>query len=170
MGISGVDVVTVGIPYGFECYADCYPTCQYTWTRGNVTTQGPELDLQLLHIMPPQTLTCTVVNPASGKSASVHKTLRVTGTNDQVQTHEFLQLKYFQPNLFPTFQPVHQTCRSAVQPFWLQGLEPTLPAQLTATRPAATRGLWSWTRRRTVRHKATRYLSHRRPQLSPQRP
>lgn len=89
MGISGVDVVTVGIPYGFLCYADCYPTCQYTWTRGNVTTQGPELDLQLLQIMPPQTLTCTVVNPASGKSVSVHKTLQVTGTNDQVQTHEF---------------------------------------------------------------------------------
>ncbi|KAM8739921.1 cell adhesion molecule CEACAM5-like [Acanthopagrus schlegelii] len=92
VGISGVDVVTVGIPYGFECYADCYPTCQYTWTRGNVTTQGPELDLQLLHIMPPQTLTCTVVNPASGKSVSVHKTLQVTAgpSNLQISGPAFL--------------------------------------------------------------------------------
>uniref|UniRef100_A0A671YKY8 Carcinoembryonic antigen-related cell adhesion molecule 5-like n=1 Tax=Sparus aurata TaxID=8175 RepID=A0A671YKY8_SPAAU len=92
VGISGVDVVTVGIPYGFLCYADCYPTCQYTWTRGNVTIQGPELDLQLLQIMPPQTLTCTVVNPASGNSVSVHKTLQVTAgpSNLQISGPAFL--------------------------------------------------------------------------------
>ncbi|KAL7371074.1 hypothetical protein ABVT39_018129 [Epinephelus coioides] len=76
--ISGVDVVTVGIPYGFKCTANCYPGCKYSWSRGNVTSQGPELSLQLLHIMPTQTLTCTVINPTTGRSATGHKTLQVT--------------------------------------------------------------------------------------------
>lgn len=83
--IRGVGVVTVGIPYGFECTAYCYPGCQYTWTRGNLTSQGPELTLQLLHRVPTQTLTCTVVNPTTGISATVHKTLQVTGMNDQAE-------------------------------------------------------------------------------------
>ena len=62
-------------------------------------------------------------------------------------------------NPFPTFQLGHQTYRSAVQPFWKQEWHPSLPAQLTATPPAATHGLLSWIRTRTVPHKATQYLS-----------
>ncbi|XP_075932331.1 cell adhesion molecule CEACAM5-like [Anarhichas minor] len=76
--IDGVSVVTVGIPYYFQCKALCFPGCKYSWTRGNVTTQGPVLSLQLLHTKPTETLTCTVVNPATGKSASVQKTMQVT--------------------------------------------------------------------------------------------
>lgn len=62
-------------------------------------------------------------------------------------------------NPFPTFQMGHQTYRSVVQPFWKQELHPSSPAQLTATPPAATHGLLSWIRTRSVPHKATRYLS-----------
>lgn len=80
--IDWVDVVSVGIPYGFQCTAECYPDCRDSWTRGNETTQGPEMSLQLLQRVPTQTLTCTVVNPATGRSASVQKTLQVTGMND----------------------------------------------------------------------------------------
>lgn len=87
--IDGVNVVTVGIPYYFECTASCFPGCKYSWTRGNVTTQGPVLSLQLLHTMPTETLTCTVVNTATGGSASVQKTLQVTGTSDDQSEVKF---------------------------------------------------------------------------------
>ncbi|KAG8005821.1 Mitogen-activated protein kinase 12, partial [Nibea albiflora] len=82
--IHGVNVVTVGIPYGFQCSASCNPGCLYTWTRGNDTFQGPELSLELQHIMPTQVLTCTAVNPVTGISVTVDKTLRVTGLSDAV--------------------------------------------------------------------------------------
>ncbi|XP_071358435.1 cell adhesion molecule CEACAM5-like [Trachinotus anak] len=85
VGISGVGIVTVGIPYFFQCTAKCYPGCKFTWTRGNVTSQGPELTLQLLHVAPTQTLTCTVVNPTTGKSASVQKTLLVAAGPSNIQ-------------------------------------------------------------------------------------
>ncbi|XP_034719375.1 hemicentin-2-like isoform X2 [Etheostoma cragini] len=83
--IDGVDVVTVGIPYGFQCMAECYPDCRYSWIRGDEITQGPELSLQLLQIVSTQTLTCTVVNPETGRSASVQKTLQVTAGPSNVQ-------------------------------------------------------------------------------------
>ncbi|XP_044042427.1 hemicentin-2-like [Siniperca chuatsi] len=83
--INGADIVTVGIPYGFQCSANCYPGCQYSWTRDNVTTQGPELSLQLLHKVPTQTLTCTVLNPATGKSVTIQKTLQVMAGPSNIQ-------------------------------------------------------------------------------------
>ncbi|KAM3587539.1 uncharacterized protein V6R79_008634 [Siganus canaliculatus] len=83
--ISGVDIVTVGITYGFQCSANCYPGCSYNWTRDNVTTQGPELSLQLLHIFPSVTLTCTAVNPATGNSVTVQKVLQVTAGPSNIQ-------------------------------------------------------------------------------------
>lgn len=161
MAISGVDVVTVGIPYGFQCSANCYPGCQYSWTRGNVTSQGPELSLQLLHIVPTQTLTCTVVNPATGKSATVQKTLQVTGMDDQSEFKFMSSLSgtSFNQIYFQTFQLGHQMYRSAVHPGWLSGLHPSSPAQQTATPPAATRGLSSLTRRCSAPYKATPFLS-----------
>eukprot|EP00064_Thunnus_orientalis_P012022 superscaffoldBa00001797_g12055 len=76
--INGVDMVTVGISSGFQCSATCYPSYQYTWTRGNVTSQGSELNLLIQQQVPTQILTCTAVNPATKKSVTVQKTLRVT--------------------------------------------------------------------------------------------
>lgn len=81
--INGVDAVTVGIPYGFQCSAICYPSCQYTWTWDNVTSQGSELNLLLQQVLPAQILTCTAVNPLTRKSFTVQKTLQVTGMNGQ---------------------------------------------------------------------------------------
>ncbi|KAM8909216.1 cell adhesion molecule CEACAM5-like isoform 2-T2 [Spinachia spinachia] len=83
--IDGVNVVTVGIPYYFECRANCAPGCKYSWTRGNVSTQGPLLSLQLLDTMPTETVTCTVVNTETGASASVQKTLQVTAGPSNIQ-------------------------------------------------------------------------------------
>lgn len=80
--ITGVDVITVGIPYGFECWANCYPGCRFTWTRGNVTSEGPELNLQLRRLEPTVAIACTAVNPASGSSVTVQKRLQVTGRSD----------------------------------------------------------------------------------------
>ncbi|XP_037315789.2 hemicentin-2-like [Pungitius pungitius] len=83
--IDGVNVVTVGIPYFFECTANCFPVCKYSWTRGNVTTQGTLLSLQLLHTMPTETITCTVVNLETGRSASAQKTMQVTAGPSNIQ-------------------------------------------------------------------------------------
>ncbi|KAF7667559.1 hypothetical protein LDENG_00057230 [Lucifuga dentata] len=76
--IHGVDVVTVGIPYGFRCSALCSPQCRFKWTRGNEFSYGSELSLKLGKIEPTQVLTCMAVNPATGVSASVQKSLQVT--------------------------------------------------------------------------------------------
>ncbi|XP_047431461.1 carcinoembryonic antigen-related cell adhesion molecule 5-like [Mugil cephalus] len=83
--IDGVSVVTVGIPYGFNCFAECDPSCRFTWTRGNVTSEGSQLSLTLLHVEPTQTLTCTAVNPATGRSASAEKTLQVAAGPENIQ-------------------------------------------------------------------------------------
>ncbi|CAB1345915.1 unnamed protein product [Coregonus sp. 'balchen'] len=56
--ISGVNTVTVEVPYGFQCSANCFQACTFTWTRGGLTTQGPELNLQLKEQVPPQVLIC----------------------------------------------------------------------------------------------------------------
>ena len=87
----------------------------------NVSTiERPELSLQLLHLVPTQILTCTVVNPATGWSASIQKTLQVTGINDQFK---FLSSRSSTSSLnqicFQMFQPGLRTYRSAVQPIWL---------------------------------------------------
>ncbi|KAE8281723.1 hypothetical protein D5F01_LYC20723 [Larimichthys crocea] len=76
--ISGVDIVSVGIIYGFQCSANCYPTCQFTWIWGNVTSQGQDLSLQLEELQPAQNLTCTAVNNITGVSVTVQKTLEIT--------------------------------------------------------------------------------------------
>ncbi|KAF3704952.1 Carcinoembryonic antigen-related cell adhesion molecule 20 Precursor [Channa argus] len=83
--ITGVDVVTVGILYGFECLAECNPACQFTWTRGNETSKGQQMNLQLQHLMPTQILTCTAVNPATGRLVTVQKKLQVTEGPSNVQ-------------------------------------------------------------------------------------
>ncbi|XP_029617176.1 hemicentin-1 [Salmo trutta] len=76
--ISGVNTVTVEVPYGFQCSANCFPACTFTWTRGGLTTQGPELNLQLKEQVPPQVLICMAINPTTGKSVTVSKTVNVT--------------------------------------------------------------------------------------------
>nr|XP_046153146.1 hemicentin-1-like [Oncorhynchus gorbuscha] len=76
--ISGVNTVTVEVPYGFQCSANCFPTCTFTWTRGGLTTQGPELNLQLKEQVAPQVLNCMATNPTTGKSVTVSKTVNVT--------------------------------------------------------------------------------------------
>lgn len=74
-----MNTVTVEVPYGFQCSANCFPTCTFTWTRGGLTTQGPELNLQLKEQVPPQVLICMAINPTTGKSVTVSKTVNVTG-------------------------------------------------------------------------------------------
>ncbi|GLD48169.1 hemicentin-2-like protein [Lates japonicus] len=108
--IRGVSVVTVGIPYGFECTAYCYPGCQYTWTRGNLTSQGPELTLQLLHRVPTQTLTCTVVNPTTGISATVHKTLQVTAGPSNILISGPPMLTYGTESVFTCSADCYPSC------------------------------------------------------------
>lgn len=161
VAITGADIVTVGILYGFECSAYCYPACQYTWSRGNVTSHGPELSLQLLQWVPTQTLTCTVVNPASNQSVTVQKTLQVTGMNDQseVKFTSSFSCTPFNQIYSQTFQLGHQTYRSQAHPVWPAVLLPSLPAQLTATPPAATHGLLSWKERCSILRKETQFLS-----------
>ncbi|XP_035802261.1 hemicentin-1-like [Amphiprion ocellaris] len=83
--ISGVDIVTVGILYGFQCSANCYPDCQFTWTENNVTSEGSELSLKLLQVEPMLVLTCKAVNSATGESVSVQKTLQVTAGPSNIQ-------------------------------------------------------------------------------------
>ncbi|XP_046879159.1 hemicentin-1-like isoform X2 [Hypomesus transpacificus] len=76
--ITGVSIVTVGIPYAFQCSATCSPACTFSWTRGNQTAQGPELRLELQVRVQPQVLICVALNPATGESVTVKKTLQVT--------------------------------------------------------------------------------------------
>lgn len=143
VAISGVNIVTAGKLYNFQCSASCYPTCQLTWTWGNATSQGPELSLQLGEQQPTQILTCTAVNPTTGMSVTAQKTLQVTGNDNKA---EFELIGFLTGNItfnqiyFQTFQLDHQMFTSAVQPFLLQELRPTLAVLLTATPPVATPG------------------------------
>ncbi|XP_062406678.1 hemicentin-1-like [Sardina pilchardus] len=75
--IDGVDVVTVGVLYTFECLANCSPPCTYTWNVAGKTVQGNKLDFSLHGLSPPQALTCEAKNPMTGKMASFTKTLQV---------------------------------------------------------------------------------------------
>ncbi|XP_030575931.1 peroxidasin homolog [Archocentrus centrarchus] len=90
--IGGVDVVTLGILYGFQCSASCYPACNFTWTWGNVTSQGPELSLKLTQLQAAQNLTCTAVSLDTGRSVTAHKMLQVAAgpSNIQISGPEFL--------------------------------------------------------------------------------
>lgn len=83
--LSGVDVVTLGILYSFQCSASCYPACQFTWTWGNVTSQGPELSLQLTELQAAQNLTCTAVNPVTKTAAAAQKMLQAAGSDSKIQ-------------------------------------------------------------------------------------
>ncbi|XP_023671066.2 cell adhesion molecule CEACAM1-like [Paramormyrops kingsleyae] len=76
--ISGPGVVTVGIPYGFSCTADCYPSCSYTWKSDGKTVQGAELDILLKQLVGSEVLTCEAKNTVSGQSATVTRSLLVT--------------------------------------------------------------------------------------------
>ncbi|KAK5848798.1 hypothetical protein PBY51_008490 [Eleginops maclovinus] len=108
--IVGVSIVTVGIPYGFQCTAVCYPDCKYTWTRGSVTSQGPELSLQLLHVVPTQTLSCTVFNSATGKSSTVQKTLQVTAGPSNIQISGPTYLTYGAESIFICSASCYPSC------------------------------------------------------------
>ncbi|KAL3048081.1 hypothetical protein OYC64_006790 [Pagothenia borchgrevinki] len=108
--IVGVNVVTVGIPYGFQCIADCYPDCKYTWTRGNVTSQGPELSFQLLHVVPTQILSCTVSNSETGDSSTVQKTLQVTAGPSNIQISGPTYLTYGAESIFICSASCYPTC------------------------------------------------------------
>ncbi|CAI5635643.1 unnamed protein product [Oreochromis niloticus] len=83
--MNGVDVVTLGILYSFQCSASCYPACQFTWTWGNVTSQGPELSLQLTQLQANQNLTCTAVNPVTKTAATAQKMLQTAAGPSNVQ-------------------------------------------------------------------------------------
>ena len=80
MKITGVDVVTVGVPYGFECSADCSPPCTYTWNLDGQIVHGSGLDFVLHDLTPPQDLNCVAKNPTTGKTVSVDKIVNVAGT------------------------------------------------------------------------------------------
>jgi len=80
MSISGVNIMTVGVPYAFRCAALCSPACTYSWTTGGHNTTGAELSLQLKTLTSPHdVVTCQARNPASGRTATLSKTLAVTG-------------------------------------------------------------------------------------------
>ncbi|TNN43307.1 Carcinoembryonic antigen-related cell adhesion molecule 5 [Liparis tanakae] len=83
--ISGVGVATVTIAYYFLCTSPGCTGCEFSWTRGNETTQGPGLYLQFPDLVPTQTLTCTARNPATGVTASVQKTVKVTAGPSNVR-------------------------------------------------------------------------------------
>ncbi|CAL8323636.1 unnamed protein product [Lota lota] len=78
MAIRGVDTVTVGVPYAFTCSASCTPACTFSWRNGNQSSTGAELTLQLKARPPQEVLTCVAINPDTGKTASISKTLVVT--------------------------------------------------------------------------------------------
>ena len=72
-------MITDGVPYGFECSADCSPPCTYTWNVEGQIVHGSGIDLTF-HGLAPQVLNCVAKNPATGKAASVNKTVTVSGT------------------------------------------------------------------------------------------
>ncbi|XP_055367919.1 hemicentin-1-like [Betta splendens] len=108
--ITGVDVVTVGIPYGFECWANCYPGCRFTWTRGNVTSEGQELNLQLRRLEPTVTVTCTALNPESGRSLTVQKRLQVTEGPSNIQISGPPMLTYGAASNFTCSADCYPSC------------------------------------------------------------
>ena len=80
MKITGVDVITVGVPSSFECSADCSPPCTYTWNLDGQIVHGSGLDFTLNGYAPSEVFNCVAKNPATGKTASVNKTVNVSGT------------------------------------------------------------------------------------------
>nr|XP_040028917.1 hemicentin-2-like [Gasterosteus aculeatus aculeatus] len=90
--ITGVDTMTLGMTYEFECSASCYPACQFTWSWGEETSPGPKLILQLEEPEQTQNLTCTALNPTTETSVAAQKTLHVIDgpTNIHVRGPAFL--------------------------------------------------------------------------------
>lgn len=78
--IAGKDVLTIGILYNFVCYADCYPTCTYTWNVNGKILQGEVIEFTFPGPSGPEVLNCVAKNPASGKTATVNKTVQASGT------------------------------------------------------------------------------------------
>lgn len=95
VGISGGDILTVGVLYHFNCSVDCYPACLLTWTWGNVTSHGPHFSLQIEELIPPQLLTCTAVNPLIGVELAGEETMQVIGNFKKYilyQAHTFCMI------------------------------------------------------------------------------
>lgn len=81
VSISGPDIVTIGIPYGFSCSAEgCNPSCLFTMTLDGQTKFSSEFDITFKRIVTSEVLTCEAKDPETGETANVSKTIQVAGT------------------------------------------------------------------------------------------
>lgn len=136
--ITGVDTMTLGMTYEFECSASCYPACQFTWSWGKETSPGPKLSLQLEEPEQTQNLTCTALNPTTETSVAAQKTLHVIGKEEKerIPAHTCVVLRgmpstSFQPFFRWTNKHTCQRsgvpdCRSGIQLHLLGRLPPLL--------------------------------------------
>ncbi|XP_061111722.1 carcinoembryonic antigen-related cell adhesion molecule 20-like isoform X1 [Conger conger] len=75
--IEGPDTVTAGEVSEFTCTAECSPECTYTWSVDGHTNTSPTITLRTRGLTSTVEMECTSLNPASGKTSSMKKSLRV---------------------------------------------------------------------------------------------
>lgn len=77
--ISGPSSLEVGVTATFTCSATCVPTCAYTWSVFGSPVHGRSIDLTLNRYVATESISCEARNDASGNTAAVNDTLRVSG-------------------------------------------------------------------------------------------
>lgn len=77
--IFGPSAVTVTVPCSYVCTADCSPECNYTMGVDDQTGPGNEVQFTLSQWVKSKMVTCTATNPATGKTSTTRKTLRILG-------------------------------------------------------------------------------------------
>ncbi|XP_062395017.1 carcinoembryonic antigen-related cell adhesion molecule 1-like [Sardina pilchardus] len=75
--ISGPSEVMAGVPTDFTCSAECTPECVYNWKVTGKEVEGNVMTLTVSGRTESLELECTAVNPASNKSWSASKTVKI---------------------------------------------------------------------------------------------
>ncbi|KAI1886257.1 hypothetical protein AGOR_G00212130 [Albula goreensis] len=75
--IIGPETVTAGEDVNFTCSADCSPSCTYTWMLEGQTADGKVATVTPSGAAKSLEMECTALNPESGKSLKMAKTVQV---------------------------------------------------------------------------------------------
>ncbi|KAK0144440.1 Hemicentin-1 [Merluccius polli] len=138
MAITGVTIVTVGVPYAFLCSASCTPACSFSWTRGNQTSEGAELTLQLKALSPRELVTCMALNPATGRTATISKTMAVTAGPSNLRISGPPMLTLGVENIFTCTADCYPSCTFSWKWMWLEEILGTSSGDTVSIKPPET--------------------------------
>ncbi|XP_044042272.1 uncharacterized protein LOC122871337 isoform X2 [Siniperca chuatsi] len=84
--IKGPNVVEIAGKYKFMCTAECLPSCRYVFSVDSQTVRGNVIEITVDHPLKSVTLKCEAQNTASRKTATIIKTVQITGSDPNLST------------------------------------------------------------------------------------